>query len=145
MLEEIVFQLSRVLLLATLAFAGLRGGSPERYAALCVGLTWAATAIGQSLSGERVPIGSIMVADWVLALCLLGLALRYRSTWLGFALILQGASMTLHAMYFQEPGKHPAFYLVGINGLSIAMLALLIFATVLAMRRRASRRVEPQA
>jgi hypothetical protein len=136
MLYEILFAVSQVMLLASLAFAGVWGRAAERYAALAIGLTWLGALFGQTLTGEQIPIGSIMLADWILALALLALAFRFRNTWLGFALILQGASMTLHAIYFQEPGKHPSFYLMGINGLSIAMLGLLVFATLLAMRRR---------
>ena len=134
--DEIFFLMAQLSLLGTLGFAWIFGRAAERYAALFIGLTWIGGLLGQALTGEQIPVGSIMLADWILALALLALAFRFRNTWLGFALILQGASMTLHAIYFQEPGKHPSFYLMGINGLSIAMLGLLVFATLLAMRRR---------
>jgi hypothetical protein len=136
MFDEIFFQLAQLALLGALGFAWICGRNAERYAALFIGLTWIGGLVGQAVTGEGIPVGSIMLADWIVALALLALALRFRNTWLGYALILQGASMTLHAMYYQEPGKHPSFYLMGINGLSIAMLSLLVFATMMAMRRR---------
>jgi hypothetical protein len=138
MFDELFFLSAQLALLAALGFAWIYGRAAERYAAFYIGLTWIGGLVGQAVTGEGIPVGSIMLADWILALALLALALKFRNTWLGFALILQGASMTLHAMYYQEPGKHPSFYLMGINGLSIAMLGLLVYATMKAMRRRRS-------
>ncbi|MEY4248571.1 MAG: hypothetical protein RJA87_204 [Pseudomonadota bacterium] len=136
MLNELLFNLSLLMLAATLSFAWWQGGAAERYAAFAIGLTWILGLIGQAVTGEAVPAFTILLADWALAIGLLILALRFRSSWLGFGLMVQGASMTLHAMYFQEPGRHPNYYLVGIDALSLAMLVLLVVATILAMRRR---------
>jgi len=136
MLIDLLFNLSLLILASVLCFAWWKGGAAERYAALAIGLTWLAALVGQAFTGEDIPALTILLADWVLAIGLLALALRYRNSWLGFALVVQGASMTLHAMYFQEPGRHPNYYLVGIDALSLAMLALLVFATLLAMRSR---------
>jgi hypothetical protein len=136
MLIDLLFNLSLLILAATLCFAWWQGGTAERYAASTIGLTWLAALIGQAITGEAIPALTILLADWALAIGLLALALRYRSTWLGFALMVQGASMTLHAMYFQEPGRHPNYYLVGIDALSLAMLVLLVVGTLLAMRSR---------
>lgn len=136
MLNQLLFNLSLFLLAATLCFAWWQGSSAERFAALAICLTWVFGLIGQAVTGEDIPALTILLADWVLAIGLLALALRFRSSWLGFALMVQGASMTLHAMYFQEPGRHPHYYLVGIDLLSLAMLALLVAATLLAMRSR---------
>lgn len=136
MLIDLLFNLSLLLLAATLCFAWWKGGAAERYAALAIGLTWVLGLVGQAVTGEAIPALTILLADWALAIGLLALALRYRSTWLGFALMVQGASMTLHAMYFQEPGRHPNYYLIGIDALSLAMLVLLVVATILAMRSR---------
>ena len=136
MLNELLFNLSLFLLAATLCFAWWEGGAAERYAALVIGLTWVLGLIGQAVTGEAIPAFTILLADWALAIGLLALALRYRSSWLGFGLMVQGASMTLHAMYFQEPGRHPDYYLIGIDGLSLAMLVLLVVGTILAMRSR---------
>ena len=136
MLNELLFNLSLFLLAATLCFAWWQGGAAERYAALVIGLTWVLGLIGQAVTGEAIPAFTILLADWALAIGLLALALKFRSSWLGFGLMVQGASMTLHAMYFQEPGRHPNYYLVGIDALSLAMLVLLVVATILAMRSR---------
>jgi|LauGreSBDMM110SN_4_FD.fasta_scaffold197400_1 general stress protein CsbA len=136
MLNDLLFSLSLFLLVSTLSFAWWRGGAAERYAAFAIGLTWLAALIGQAFTGETIPALTILLADWVLAIGLAALALRYRNSWLGFALMVQGASMTLHAMYFQEPGRHPNYYLIGIDALSLAMLVLLVVGTVLAMRSR---------
>ncbi len=136
MLNDLLFNLSLFMLASTLGFAWWQGGAAERYAASAIGLTWVAGLAGQAFTGEDVPALTILLADWALAIGLLALALRFRNTWLGFGLMVQGASMTLHAMYFQEPGRHPAIYLVGIDALSLAMLGLLVFATLLAMRSR---------
>jgi hypothetical protein len=136
MLIDLLFNLSLLILAATLCFAWWQGGAAERYAASTIGLTWLAALFGQAITGEAIPALTILLADWALAIGLLALALRYRSTWLGFALMVQGASMTLHAMYFQEPGRHPNYYLIGIDGLSLAMLVLLVVGTILAMRSR---------
>ena len=136
MLNDLLFSFSLLLLVSTLSFAWWNGGTAERHAALAIGLTWTLGLIGQAVTGETIPALTILLADWVLATALLALALRYRDSWLGFALMVQGASMTLHAMYFQEPGRHPHYYLVGIDLLSLAMLALLVAATLLAMRSR---------
>ena len=136
MLIDLLFNLSLLILASTLCFAWWQGGAAERYAASAIGLTWLAALIGQAFTGEDIPALTILLADWALAIGLLVLALRFRSSWLGFGLMVQGASMTLHAMYFQEPGRHPNYYLVGIDALSLAMLVLLVVGTILAMRRR---------
>jgi len=136
MLIDLLFNLSLLILASTLCFAWWQGGAAERYAASAIGLTWLAALIGQAFTGEAIPALTILLADWALAIGLLALALRFRSSWLGFGLMVQGASMTLHAMYFQEPGRHPDYYLVGIDALSLAMLVLLIVGTLLAMRSR---------
>jgi hypothetical protein len=136
MLNELLFNLSLLVLASTLCFAWWQGGAAERYSSAAIGLTWIAGLLGQAFTGEDVPALTILLADWALAIGLLALALRFRSTWLGFALMVQGASMTLHAMYFQEPGRHPDYYLIGIDGLSLAMLVLLVVGTLLAMRSR---------
>ena len=136
MLNELLFNLSLLVLASTLCFAWWQGGAAERYSAAAIGLTWIAGLLGQAFTGEDVPALTILLADWALAIGLLALALRYRSSWLGFGLMVQGASMTLHAMYFQEPGRHPDYYLIGIDGLSLAMLVLLVVGTILAMRSR---------
>ncbi len=136
MLNELLFNLSLLVLASTLCFAWWQGGSAERYSAAALGLTWIAGLLGQAFTGEDVPALTILLADWALAIGLLALALRFRSSWLGFGLMVQGASMTLNAMYFQEPGRHPDYYLIGIDGLSLAMLVLLVVGTLLAMRSR---------
>jgi hypothetical protein len=129
MLKTLLSQISILLLVAVIAFAWLRGGKAERYAGLFIGLTWLGALAGQALTGQQIPARVIMLADWVLATSLLVLALRYHRNWLGLALIVQGLSMVLHALYFQVPGDHPHFYLMGINGLSYLLLALLTVAT----------------
>ena len=130
MLKTLLSQISVLLLVAVIALAWLRGGSAERYAGLFIGLTWFGALAGQALTGQQIPARVIMLADWVLAISLLVLALWYRRNWLGLALIIQGASMVLHSLYYQVPGDHPRYYLLGINGLSLLLLALLAAASI---------------
>jgi hypothetical protein len=128
--------IAALVMVAICALAFLKGGPPERAAALVVLLTWLGLLVGQRLTGELVPEIPFLLSDIVPAIGFLALAVRYGSIWLGVAMMLEAALFFLHATHMSEEQQKAYAYLVAVNLLSVCVLALLGGATVAASWRR---------
>ncbi len=127
-----------LIFLATAIFALARGGMAERLASLCVVLA-ALTVMGihQLAPTPTIPL-MLLALDGVLALALLGLAMRYGRAWLGAAMVAQAIQFSLHAYYFIAERRHDLTYSLVNNLVTFSIVGAIVTGTVAAMRRRAA-------
>lgn len=138
MYETLVSQVVLGLVLLSVVFAWWKGGAPERVGALfngviCIGVTLAQVFLHESL--HTLPI---LIADGVLAMGFLVLAIRYASLWLGSAMLLQGMSFTMHSALLMEVVEPGYAYYSAMNAMSLGVLFSIILGTAYAwvVRRR---------
>lgn len=121
----------------------LKGGSAARAASLAFGIGWIGWSVvslaAPNLNDQLFP--ALLWDIWV-ALAFLYLAIRYNSLWIGAAMIAQGFQLGFRALDVILPeARHSIVHLslvVAINALNLAMMAMLIGAT-LTERGRLSR------
>lgn len=135
-------QLSIVALVAICGLAVWKGSAPVRMGGVLILATWIGTLIASSIAGAHhlSPIG-FLISDATLAAGLLILALRFSSWWMGAAMLLQAMTLSFHAAYFAADKTEISFdledlYVLGMNLASVAMLVVLLTATVVGMVKR---------
>ena len=113
-----------------------KGGPAERAGGILIGGAWLASLLvypivnaGGSPYATYAPYLPVAI-DGVVAVGLLGLALRYSSAWLGVAVFLQAAELALHAAFLIGDGSGARAYIARVNILGSALILLLLFATV---------------
>jgi hypothetical protein len=122
--------------LAVLAFAWWKGGSAERYgASLKLITSLVAFAVHHLLNQETISV-ALLVADGVLAVGFLILAIRYSSLWIGAAMLLQGGQFSLHAFYLVAELPRDRLYAIANNLVTLAILLCILAGTVIAWRAR---------
>lgn len=127
--------------LAVLAFAWWRGGSAERYgASLKIATSLVALAIHHLFNQETISV-ALLVADGILAVGFLILAIRYSSLWIGVAMLLQAGQFSLHAYYLVSELQRDRFYAIANNLVTLAILLCIVAGTVLAWRARSRAQV----
>jgi hypothetical protein len=142
-------QISLVALVAICGLAVWKGSAPVRMGGLLVLATWLVTLIAAFAAGEHhlAPIG-FLISDAILAAGLLILAVRFSSWWMGAAMLLQAVGLSFHAAYFAADRAEISFaledlYVLGKNLASVAMLLVLLIATLAGMVKRSRRRTPP--
>lgn len=128
-----------LLLLATFALAWAKGGAAERGGAILIAAVWVVELAFAEAVGT-VPIGWILALDTIQAVGFLALALRYSSLWLGAAMLLQSAVLTLHFLRLADIGFTDRQYVVWINIVGASILFIIIGGTLAAWRKRAKER-----
>ncbi|MDR3514156.1 MAG: hypothetical protein P4L73_21175 [Caulobacteraceae bacterium] len=132
-------------LAATGAFAWWKGGRPERLGTLVLAGTWLGADLVRGLSGEMVPIITLLASDALTSAAFLYIAIRYSSLWLGAAMIFRAIGFALHAAQLSDseaPRWHGwIIYLLINNILSYLVLLSLAGGTVatILQRRRIAR------
>lgn len=124
-------------LLASIAIAGVRGGAPERWGAVTLVAMTIVQIAGFGALGSR--FGEI---DWVaFAVDLIGfasftaIALFARRIWPLWASALQLFSLTTHVFRALDIHFHPAAYWLTKSAPTFGICLILIFATVMHLRR----------
>jgi hypothetical protein len=132
--------------LILLGIAGLalwKGGRPERYGTIIYGVSWAATLL-LSLAMNRhssLYLYAIFIADFVVAIGFLFVALRFSNTWLALAMIAQGFSSAAHA-YRLDDDQVPLIvqgipvWQAVINIMSLVVIFAILMGTLTTWRRR---------
>lgn len=124
--------------LAVFALAWWKGGPPERYgASLKMATSLIALVIHIVLKQESIS-GALLVADGVLAVGFLLLAIRYASLWTGACMILQAGQFSLHAWYLVAELERDRFYAVANNLVTLGILVCILLGTIVAWRRKAT-------
>ncbi len=122
--------------LAVFALAWWKGGQPERYgASLKLATSLIALVVHIALKQQTISI-ALLIADGVLALGFLLLAIRYASLWTGACMILQAGQFSLHAYYLVAELARDRLYAVTNNLVTLGILVCILTGTLLAWRRR---------
>lgn len=142
MFYSIYSQVALAALLLSCGFAIWKGNEAVRAGAILILATWFVTLAASAATHSYVPAIAFLASDAVLAVGLLFLAVRYSNWWIGAAMLLQAISLSLHAAYFAaakaELSHHVLrLYIEGKNIASMAMLPIIVAATIACMRRQA--------
>jgi hypothetical protein len=134
-------QIVLALVIFSVAFAWWKGGRPERVgslfnAVICIGVTAFQVMIHETL--DTIPI---LIADGLLAMGFLVLAIRYASLWLGAAMLLQGMAFTMHSALLMGVVQPGLAYYAAMNVMSLGVLLSIVLGTayVWVVRRRTAR------
>lgn len=126
--------------------AWVKGEPAERSGALLLFLTWVGSDLARravtrwgGLDAANLSTLLSLAGDGLLAFGLLVLAIRHSSLWLGSVLLIQGAAMTLHAMFMDRQSTHLAYIYIA-NALSYGFLLMILVGALASWRRRVVRR-----
>jgi len=141
MYETFASQVVLALVLFSVAFAWWKGGPTERVGALFNAIICLGVTLFQVLVQESFHTIPILIADGVLAVGFLILALRYASLWLGAAMLLQAIGFSMHSMLLMEIVRPGYYYYAVMNLMSVGVLLAIIVGTAKAwsVRRREAR------
>jgi hypothetical protein len=136
MFWHLLLQAEIILIFVCCALGILRGGPAERIGALAILSSYVIADVALGLAGPRFPITTIFLVDFVLALTLLAVALRYSSLWLGCAMLLQSIALCSQGLAFGGDGlgAHEQLWLN--NCVSMLMMACILAGSISAWRRR---------
>ena len=113
-----------------------KGGPPERLGGAVVGANvLLSIAGGLVLSQSAQPIARLTL-DGVTALCLLVIAVRYASFWLGGVMLLYAAQFSLHAFYMVTSRPIDLLHIKVNNANFLGVSVCLAVGTVVAWRQR---------
>jgi hypothetical protein len=132
----LIWVLLWALLIAVAVFAFARGGTPEKWGAGLILAITTASALGDTLLPDRIFLVARLIAEGILALGFMMMAVRYASLWLGGVMLLQAVQFSLQAYYFVLGRTHDTLYVVINNIDFFGILACLTAGTLAASRRR---------
>ena len=142
MYQTLQSQILLGLILFSVTFAWWKGGRPERVGALFNGVIAVGVTVIQALLNDALQTLPILIADGVLAIGFLILAIRYASLWLGAAMILQAMGFMMHSALLLGLIADPEYaYYAAMNAMSAGVILSIILGTAYAwaVRRRHAR------
>ena len=132
----LIVQMGLVLVIASCAFALFRGGSAERWGSLLIIADYVAADVAMLLDWPRFPVTAVFVLDFILAVALLIVAIRFSSLWLGAAMMLQSIALCSYGLAATGDGLHGVGYIRLNNILSFTMYGCVIAGTIASWRKR---------
>jgi hypothetical protein len=144
MFQSIYSEIALVCLVLSCGFAIWKGTEAVRAGAILILAMWSLTLLASAVTRSYVPAIAFLASDAVLAVGLLFLAVRYSNWWIGAAMMLQAIGLSLHAAYFAaekaDLSHHVLrLYIEGKNIASMAMLPIIVAATIASILRRRPR------
>lgn len=141
MYQTIESQVLLGIIVLSAVFAWWKGGAPERVGALFNGVIAIGVTLLQSVIHESLGTLPILIADGVLAIGFLVLAIRYASLWLGAAMMLQAIAFGMHSALLLDVIEPGLAYYAAMNVMSAGVLLSIIVGTAYAwaVRRRTAR------
>jgi hypothetical protein len=133
---HILFYVGIAATLGVSVFGLWKGDAPVRYAVLSRLPVEFATLIINPKFGDVGGESVLLAVDFVFAVILLVLAVRFASLWIGAAMILQAAQFSLHAYYLVMELPHDRLHAWINNTDDWGILISILLGTILAMRRR---------
>jgi hypothetical protein len=129
-----------ILIFSCCALGLLKGGHADRIGSLLILLAYIACNVALALAGSTFPTTAIFICDFVLAISLLVVALRYSSLWLGCAMMLQSIALCSQGLAFggEGLGAHEQLWLN--NCVSMLMMACIVAGSISSWRRRVKAR-----
>jgi hypothetical protein len=119
------------------AFAAWKGDGAARIAGAVNLFNAAALPVFGAITGN-LQVGEVLelAGDFVCAVALLILVVRYASLWLGATMLLQAVQFSLHAFYLVTERPHDLIH-AWVNNLNeVGISICIVTGTVLAIRRR---------
>lgn len=135
---QVAWVLVWTLIIGTCLFALWKGGTPERSGAVLILTLSLVSALTDFVFPSETRLVGRLVADGVVALGFLGIAVRYASLWLGGAMMFQAVQFSLQAYYFVTARPHDALYAVVNNVDTLGVLACLALGAITYRRRLAA-------
>lgn len=132
MYETLVSQIVLGLVLLSVAFAWWKGGSPERVGALFNGVVCLGVTVFQTLTHQAYGTLPILVADGLIAVAFLILAIRFASLWLGTAMLLQAIGFCMHSALLMNLVTPGYAYYAAMNIMSLGVLLSILLGTAYA-------------
>ncbi len=127
------------------AFGLVKGGPAERAGAMLILLAYVAGDIAFVVAKPNFPTTVIFGADFVLAICLLVVAIRYSSLWLGCAMLLQSVALCSQGLTFSGDGLGLQDQIWLNNCVSMCMMACIVGGSISSWRRRVKARTSLDA
>ena len=127
----------------TCAFAWLKGAWPERLGSSWVLAMYLASDLAMAISFPDTPQLMLFSLDFLLALGLLALTVRFSSLWLGLAMLLQSLALLEHALILGGGGLSPIRWSVMNDVISLLMLMCIVAATIISWRGRGKKPPRP--
>jgi hypothetical protein len=118
------------------AFGIVKGGPAERAGASLILAAYLICDVALALYKLSFPTTAIFVSDFVLAISLLAVAIRYSSLWLGCAMMLQSIALCSQGLAFGGDGLRAHEQLWLNNCVSMLMMACIIAGSISSWRRR---------
>jgi len=118
-------------------FALWKGGPAERLGGAVVGANVVLSIISGLVLPEAVQTLARLTLDGVTALCLLVIAVRYASFWLGGVMLLYAAQFSLHAFYMVTSRPIDLLHIKINNGNFLGISICLAIGTAVAWWQRA--------
>jgi hypothetical protein len=125
-----------VVMAAVCLYALIKGGRPEKIAAVVIAVAWAASALLQDRIHILSPQWAVAWLDVVLFVVLLGMALVWRRGWLMFASASQLLTAATHFTTLLDPRLFALAIITAYYIWSYATLGALAWGTHLAARRQ---------
>lgn len=120
------FVISALLMVGAPVIAWRIGGPAERWGAILNSLLSLVVMVAQIATHTARPPIAFLFGDFLLATGFLILALRYSNIWLGVAMLLQSAELTLNAVTLSA-GRQPS----ELDALVTNLISLAVVATIL--------------
>ena len=127
-----------ILVAVTVLLAWWRGGGAERMGAILMLIASLMVRLIHLILPTSLHAYALLIDEAALAAGFLLVALRYFSPWLGVAMILQAIQFSLHAYYLVGEKDHDYLYKLVNNVNTFAILLIILAATLLTWRKRAS-------
>lgn len=131
-----------LLIVGVPALAWRFGGPAERWGAALNSTAALAVMTAQFVTRDARPGVPFLAVDFLLASGFLVLALRYSNIWLGAAMLLQSAELTLNAVMLSAERELTALDALITNLISLAVVAAILGGAWAQHRRR--RRAAPE-
>jgi len=125
-----------LLALGVCSFCWMRGGPAERGGVLMILAGWLGVTAVQLLTGQGLPQIAMLLADFLLGLGFLALALKYNNLWVGAAMLLQGVELALNLYSSQETNADRDLRALLVNVISILVLGAIFLGAMASARRR---------
>lgn len=119
---HLLAQLEVAVVMSCCVFGLVKGGAPDRLGAFLILFFYMADEVAFVTAGHHFPMSMIFLGDFVLAICLLIVAIRYSSLWLGCAMLLQSVDLCSQGLAFGGDGLDLQSQLWLNNGISLLMV-----------------------
>jgi hypothetical protein len=133
---HLLAQIEVVFTLCCCAFGLIKGGPAERIGAILIVVSYVVGDIAFAFAKPNFPTSAIFGIDFLLAVSLLAVAIRYNSLWLGCAMVLQSVDLCSQGLSFSGDGLGVQDELWLNNGVSVLMLSCVVAGSAASWRQR---------